>query len=202
MERRLNRRDFLRTLAPLSGALGLSGCVAVFSRHEERSEAATTLPPTETPRPSLTPEADEKHPLVELFERLGLSYDGRYFSDPEGNKFIFEGFERKERVEGTCPERIIIELKGEPCETPTATTTPTNTPTKRVQSPTPTTERRITNTPQPVTATPEPPTKTPTSPPSTEIPPTMTPQPPTSTPPIPTPAPTNEDIIPTATQGS
>ncbi|MFZ5933022.1 MAG: hypothetical protein ACOYT7_03040 [Patescibacteria group bacterium] len=176
---RITRRDVIRSLLPLGGAAALSGCVAVFSRQEQEEVAGISSPaPSETPRPSLTPESCEKHPLVELFERLGLTYDGIYFSDQEGNKFVFEGFERQEAVEGICPERIVIELKGEPCET----ATPTKTATRRISSPTATRERR--DTPVPPTNTPEPPTDTPVPPteaPTATIPPTMTAQPPEAT---------------------
>ena len=169
---RLGRRGFILATG-MAVAGGLAGC-AVPS-----SSGISECPPT--PRPSLP----ERNHLNNFFESLGLTYDGTYFYDQEGNKFVFEGFERQERAEGTCPERIIIELKGEPCETPTAT--------RRVESPT-STHRRDTATSRPPSQTPEIPTNTPV--------PTDTPEVPTPTPPIPTPAPTNEDIIPTATQES
>lgn len=169
---RLGRRGAIAAIG-LSIAGGLASCAT--PSEPRRLEC----PPTPQP-----PQPDR---LAGFFATLGLTYDGAYFYDQEGNRFVFESFDRQERGEGVCPERITIELKGEPCETPT----PSPSATRRIESPT-ATHRRNTDTPRPPSQTPEIPTNTPV--------PTDTPEIPTPTPPIPTPAPTNEDIIPTATQ--
>lgn len=175
----------------LATAMATGGCNVFLGSYESQSNGlepqAVAASPTPEPLPSAT--------FAEISSLTPTPIDSEgYFEglvcppgDPEelhlpevGDVIEFQGLAWKvvgvnEGAGETCEGGIQIVIEFCPCEQET----PTPTPTRPRVTPTPT--RR-----------------------STTPPPHITPTPgqPTPTPPIPTPAPTNEDIIPTATQGS